>query len=224
MDIRQMKKIAIRRFSGGAIFFGLLFFLTAGTIRYWQAWAYMVVLFGSMIFMVRYFFRNDPELLERRLKMKEERETQSTLQKVGVVFWIAVFVIPGLDQRFEWSSVPWTVVIASDVMVLVGYLFICRVFMENSYASRIIEVHEGQGVITTGPYALVRHPMYSAVLVLMLFTPLALGSFWAVIPTLMLPLQLFLRIRDEEEMLLEELEGYREYTEQIRYRLIPGIW
>jgi len=224
MEIREMKKIAIRRFSGGIIFFGLLFFLTAGTIRYWQAWVYMVVLFGTMGLMVRYFLRNDPGLLERRLKMKEEREKQSAIQKVGAVFWIAVFVIPGLDQRFEWSSVPWLVVIASDVLVIAGYLYICRVLMENSYASRTIEVHEGQSVITTGPYAIVRHPMYSAVLVLMAFTPLALASFWAVIPALTLPLQLIVRIRDEEEMLLEELDGYREYTEQTRYRLIPGVW
>ncbi len=224
MEIREMKKIAIRRFSGGIVFFGLLFFLTAGTIRYWQAWVYMVVLFGTMSLMVVYLFRNDPELLERRLKMKEEREKQSAIQKIGTVFWIAVFVIPGLDQRFEWSSIPWPVVIASDVMVIAGYLYICRVFIENSYASRTIEVHEGQNVITTGPYAIVRHPMYSAVLVLMLFTPLALASYWAVIPALTFPLQLIVRIRDEEEMLLEELDGYREYTEQTRHRLIPGIW
>lgn len=224
MEIREMKKIAVRRFSGGIIFFGLLFYLTAGTIRYWQASVYMVVLFGTMSLMVRYFLRNNPEVLERRLKMKEERERQSTIQKVGAVFWIAVFAIPGLDQRFEWSSVPWPVVIASDVLVLVGYLFICRVFMENSYASRTIEVHEGQNVITTGPYAIVRHPMYSAVLVLMVFTPLALASYWAVIPSLTLPLLLIVRIRDEEALLLEELGGYREYTEETRYRLIPGIW
>ena len=224
MELREMKKIAIRRFSGGIVFFGLLFFLTAGTIRYWQAWAYMVVLFGTMSLMVVYFLRNDPELLERRMKVREEREKQSTIQKVGAVFWIAVFVIPGLDQRFEWSSVPWLVVIASDVLVVAGYLYICRVFMENSYASRTIEVHEGQSVITTGPYAIVRHPMYSAVLVLMVFTPLALASYWALIPSLTLPLFLILRIRDEEALLLEELDGYRDYTEETRRRLFPGIW
>ena len=224
MELREMKKIAIRRFSGGIIFFGLLFFLTAGTIRYWQAWVYMVVLFGTMGLMVRHFLRNDPELLKRRLKMKEEREKQGTIQKVGAVFWIAVFLIPGLDQRFEWSSLPWPVVIASDILVLAGYLFICRVFIENSYASRTIEVHAGQSVITTGPYAVVRHPMYSAVLVLMVFSPLALGSYWALIPALAMPLFMVLRIRDEEALLLEELDGYREYTEETRYRLIPGIW
>ena len=224
MEIREMKKIAIRRFSGGVVFFGLLFCLSAGTIRYWQAWVYMVVLFGTMGLMVRHFLRNDPELLARRLKMKEEREKQGTIQKVGAVFWIAVFLIPGLDQRFEWSSVPWPVVIASDILVLAGYLFICRVFIENSYASRTIEVHAGQSVITTGPYAVVRHPMYSAVLVLMVFSPLALGSYWALIPALAMPLFMVLRIRDEEAMLLEELDGYREYTEQTRRRLIPGIW
>lgn len=224
MEIGEMKKIAIRRFSGGVVFFGLLFCLSAGTVRYWQAWVYMVVLFGTMGLMVRHFLRNDPELLARRLKMKEEREKQGTIQKVGAVFWIAVFLIPGLDQRFEWSSLPWPVVIASDILVLAGYLFICRVFIENSYASRTIEVHAGQSVITTGPYAVVRHPMYSAVLVLMVFSPLALGSYWALIPALAMPLFMVLRIRDEEAMLLEELDGYREYTEQTRYRLIPGIW
>ncbi len=121
MEISEMKKIAIRRFTMGAVVWGAVFFVSAGTMRYWEAWVYMVLLFGTMGLMVRYFLRNDPDLLRRRLKMKEEREKQSTIQKVSAVIWIGAFLIPGLDQRFEWSSVPWPVVIVSVVLVLVGY-------------------------------------------------------------------------------------------------------
>ncbi len=224
METREMKRIAIVRFSAGALILGSLFCLSAGSIRYWQAWLYLTVTFIPMALFVRYLIHNDPELLERRLKMREQREKQSALQKVGLVIWISVFLIPGLDQRFGWSSVPYQLVLLSNVIVLVGYLLVIRVMRENSYASRIIEVQEGQTVIGTGPYSLVRHPMYLAVLIMFLFSPLALGSFWAVIPTLFMPVFLVFRILDEEEMLLKELPEYRTYTERTPHRLFPGIW
>jgi len=220
----ELKMMAVRRFFGAALVLGAVFFLSAGTIRYWEAWVYMAVLFLPMTLVVGYLIRNDPDLLVRRLTMREERERQSTIQKFGSVVWLLIFVIPGLDQRFGWSLVSPLLVAVSDVLVLSGYLLFCLVMRENSYASRIIEVQEGQTVISTGPYALVRHPMYLAVLVMLFFSPLALGSFWALIPTVFTPLILVLRIRDEEAMLVAELPGYRAYTQQTRYRLVPGIW
>jgi protein-S-isoprenylcysteine O-methyltransferase Ste14 len=224
MDTREMKRIAIIRFSSAALVLGAFFFLSAGTTRYWQAWGYMAVTLIPMALIVHYLIRNDPELLKRRLTVREKREKQDAIQKVGAVVWLLVFLIPGLDQRFGWSSVPWLLVVISDFLVLSGYLMFFLVMKENSYASRIIEVQERQTVISTGPYALVRHPMYLTVLIMLFFSPLALGSFWAVIPTLFTPVLLVLRIWDEEKMLLKELPGYREYTQQTPHRLIPGIW
>jgi protein-S-isoprenylcysteine O-methyltransferase Ste14 len=224
METREIKKIAIRRFFGAALVLGAVFFLSAGTMRYWQAWLYMAVILIPAMLVVRYLIRNDPELLWRRLTMREQRKKQSAIQKLRSVVWVAMFLIPGLDQRFGWSAVPWFLVVSSQVLVLSGYLLFFFVMKENSYASRVVEVQQGQTVVTTGPYALVRHPMYLAVLVMLFFSPLALGSFWAMIPTLFTPLVLVLRIRDEEEMLVQELPGYREYTQQTSRRLIPGIW
>ena len=224
MDIGEIKRIAITRFSSAVIFLGAVFFLSAGTIHYWQAWLYLGVLLVPMVLVIRYLIRNDPELLARRLTMREERKQQSAIQKLSSVVWLAIFLIPGLDQRLGWSAVPWFLVVLSDLLVMGGYLLFFFVMRETSYASRIIEVQHGQAVITTGPYALVRHPMYLAVLMMLVFSPLALGSFWAMIPTLFTPFVMVLRIRDEEEMLVQELPGYHQYTQQTRRRLIPGIW
>lgn len=224
MEVSDLKNIAIRRFTAGAVVLGALFFLSAGTIAYWEAWLFMAVIFGPMILAVRYLLRHDPALAERRLKAREERKKQSALQMLGGVFWLATYLIPGLDQRFGWSSVHWLVAVFGNLAVLVGYVLFFLVLRENSYAARTIAVHESQTVIDTGPYAVVRHPMYSGVLVMILFSPLALGSYWAMIPALFVPVAVVIRIRDEEEMLLEELPGYREYMQKTRYRLIPDLW
>ncbi len=224
METRQLKRMAFQRFAGGAVVLGAVFFLSAGTIRYWQAWLYMAVTFIPMALVARNLIRTDPALVERRLKAREERAAQSTVQKLGAVIWIATFLVPGLDQRFGWSSVPWSVVLLSNLLVLSGYLFLVRVLRENSYASRVVEVQKGQTVISTGPYALVRHPMYLAVLIMLGFSPLALGSYWALVPAVLTPVFLVLRIQDEENMLLEELPAYREYTNRTRHKLIPGVW
>jgi len=134
------------------------------------------------------------------------------------------FIIPGFDVRFGWSNVPWLVVIIADVIVLFAYLFFALVLKTNSYASRIVEVEKGQKVITTGPYAVVRHPMYLASLILYGFSPLALGSYWAMLLVVLLTALLITRIKGEERELLENLEGYEEYVKKTKYRLVPGIW
>jgi protein-S-isoprenylcysteine O-methyltransferase Ste14 len=173
---------------------------------------------------VRHLIRTDPQLLERRLQAREERVAQGVLQKIGAVAWLATFAIPGLDRRFAWSSVPVELVAVGDVLLVLGYLLYIRVIMENRYASRVIEVQEGQTVITTGPYALVRHPMYLAASVMLCVSPLALGSYWALLPAAATPIILVFRIRDEEAMLSAELPGYEAYAARTPYRLIPGVW
>jgi len=184
----------------------------------------MLILAVPMIFIVRYLYKYDPELLKRRLKMRERQKTQKLIQVMLGPFFLLAFILPGFDYRWHWSNVPLTVIPISDVLVLMSYLFIGLVFKTNSYASRIVEVEKGQKVITTGPYAIVRHPMYSSVLIMYIFSPLALGSYWALIPALLIIPILFIRIRSEEKELLENLEGYKEYVKKTKYRLVPGIW
>jgi len=224
MEVREIKRMALQRFSSALLVLGAIFFLPAGTIGYWQAWVYLAVLLIPMMLVLRYLVRNDPELLERRLAMREERKKQSVVQLLASLAWLSSFLIPGFDQRFGWSSVPWLLVVGGDILVLSGYLLFFLVMKENSYASRVVRVQQGQTVIASGPYAVVRHPMYLGVLVMMLFSPLALASYWALLPVALTPLFLVLRIRDEEQMLVQELPGYREYMQKTRFRLIPGIW
>jgi protein-S-isoprenylcysteine O-methyltransferase Ste14 len=202
----------------------LVFFLPAGTFRYWQAWAYMAILLIPMLFVVAWLFRNDPELLERRMRAKERERRQRNIQMIGSLFFLGIYLLPGFDRRYGWSSVPVAVVIAADILVLAGYGLVFLVFKENSYASRVVEIDEKQTVITTGPYALVRHPMYVGVLIMYVLAPLALGSYWAVLPALPLIFILVARIKNEEKVLAEKLAGYREYMQRVKFRLIPSIW
>lgn len=205
-------------------FLCVMFFLPAGTFLYWQAWVYMALLFIPMTFLLIYLLKHDPELLVRRMKMKEKEMTQKRLIIISWVFFAAAYIIPGFDVRYGWSNVPLWVVIIAEILVLAGYLIVVAVFMHNSYASRIIEVTKGQKVISTGPYAIVRHPMYTAIIIMYLASPLALGSYWAFLPALITPVIIIPRLLNEEKILKKELKGYAEYTHKVRYRLIPGIW
>lgn len=222
--LSELKKQVFLRFIMVPIFMGLMLFLPAGTLDYWQAWVYCGVVFIPAIFVVSYFLKKDPELLERRMRMREKEEKQKTIQIIGIIIFFIGFLIAGLDYRYHWSNVPVYLVIAANAIVLSGYIFVFFVLRENSYASRIIEVEKGQKVITTGPYAIVRHPMYLGVLMMYIFTPLALGSYWALpffLP--LLPLLIY-RLLNEEEVLLKELPGYKEYCQKTRYHLFPFIW
>jgi protein-S-isoprenylcysteine O-methyltransferase Ste14 len=159
------------------------------------------------------------------MRTREREKPQTLMVKLSLIWFVLTFVIPGLDHRFGWSDVPTEVVIASDVLVFLGYLMIMMVFRENSYASRVVEVTEGQKVIDSGPYAVVRHPMYLGSIVLYTFTPLALGSYWALLPVcLIIPILTILRIPNEEEVLKRELPGYEEYMQRVKYRILPGVW
>jgi len=206
------------------IFLCLIFFLPAGSIKFWEAWVYMGILFIPMIFVLIYLLKKDPELLERRMKMKEKEEPQKVFIKLSLLVFFIAFIIPGFDYRFEWSKVLLIVVIIADLFIFIGYLLFFLVLKENTYASRIIEVEKGQKVISTGPYAIIRHPMYVAVLTMYVLSPLALGSYWAVLAVLPLPVLVIFRIKSEEKILIDKFPGYREYTQKVKYRLIPYIW
>ena len=216
--------IAILRLVIGFPIIGLLFFWPAGTFDYWQAWLWLAILFLPIMGMFVYLIRRDPALLERRVRTGETRPEQKRIIAVSALYLILIFLLPGLDKRFGWSSVPLWLVILADVIVLASFLLNFLVIRVNSYASRVVEVEQGQKVIATGPYALVRHPMYLSIILILLATPLALGSYWGVLPSLAdIPL-LAARAKNEEELLVSELAGYREYTQKTRYRFFPGIW
>lgn len=203
---------------------GMMFFLPAGTLNYWQAWAYIFIVSVPAMFLIRYLYVHDRALLERRMRMKERLQGQKLIVGVSWLFFLATFLLPGFDFKFGWSQMPVAVVIVSEVLVLSGYLVVIWVFKTNSYASRIIEIEKDQKVITTGPYAIVRHPMYLGVLIFYVFSPLALGSCWAVIPALFIIPLVTARLKGEEKELRDNLEGYRDYAKRTRYRLLPGIW
>jgi protein-S-isoprenylcysteine O-methyltransferase Ste14 len=224
IDLPGLKRAVYLRMSLAIVAFGLLFFLPAGTILYWKAWVYMSILFIPMTVVVSYLLRHDPELLERRLRIREKQTEQKKIVAVTFTIFLAAFLIPGFDKRFGWSSVPAAAALAADAFVVLGYSLFVRSLLENRYASRIIEVEEGQSVITTGPYAWIRHPMYLAITVIYLFSPLALGSYWGTIAAALVPIGMAARILNEEKLLLRELHGYQEYCLKTRYRLIPGIW
>lgn len=212
------------RFLGGGLVLAAVLFGTAGTLAYWQAWLYLVPLFSAVTLAAVYLLRTDPGLMERRIRSREARVKQRAIISGATLVLLLAFILPGLDFRFGWSNVPLAVVVVADVIVLLGYGLFLLVMRENRYASRIVEVETGQEVIASGPYRWVRHPMYLAAIVMYLASPLALGSYWAVLPALLLPVVLAARVRDEEQMLAAELPGYPAYMERTRFRLVPGVW
>ena len=225
MDIKKLKKIIAVRFGLGLVGLGLLFFLPAGTLRFWEAWVYIAILFIPMTIVLTYFLKHDPEVLERRMRLKEKERVQKKIIIAADVLFLVAILLIGFDRRWDWSTVPVALVIVSEAIVLAGYGIFIWVIRANRYLSRTVEVDADQKVITTGPYAVVRHPMYAGVLLLYLFTPIALGSFWAMIPFVIMAAAVFPgRILNEEKVLLRDLTGYKEYMKKTRFRLIPGIW
>jgi protein-S-isoprenylcysteine O-methyltransferase Ste14 len=225
-----MDTLRIRALSGLAfltVIIGVFLFLPAWTLDYWEAWVYLFVFSGSCLIVTLYFLKHDTELIRRRVKagpIAEEERTQKVIQSFANVAFILGILLPGLDHRFQWSQVPVALVIIGDVFVLLGFVAVFFVFKENTYTSAIVEVDPGQKLISTGPYRLVRHPMYAGALVMFLFTPIALGSFWGVLGAIPLIVVIIFRLLDEENFLSEHLAGYSEYCKITRYRLIPLIW
>jgi len=221
---RTLKRKMLWIFPLAVVVTGLMLFLPAGSLRYWQAWMFLATLFPPVFFVVSYFLTRDPGLLARRLQLREKERQQQVIVKLANLAFFLGFLFPGLDHRYGWSGVPAWASVLADALVFLGYVIVFLVFRENSYTSRIVEVVEGQKVVTTGPYALVRHPMYAGVVLMYLSTPIALGSFWALaffVPVIVL---IVVRALDEERVLVRDLEGYTEYTQKVRYRLVPRVW
>jgi len=211
----------------GVITLGILLFLPAGTLNYWQAWVFIIVFMVSVSAIGLYLAIQNPALLERRKKFgptKEQSPVQKLAISIGVLALLGVFIFSALSHRFLWSPVPTYISIAGDVLVALGLYMNILVFKENSYGGSSIETVEGQSVITTGLYAFVRHPMYMGVLIMIIGIPLALDAWWSlVIIAVSLPAFIW-RILDEEKLLKKDLSGYSEYTQKVRYRLVPYIW
>jgi len=222
---KALKKLVIIRFGLAAILIPAFLFAMAGTLHYLQGWLYWAVLLIPMIVAVVYFLRTDPELLERRMKYKEKEHEQRTIVLLGTAVLVAGFLAIAIDLRLNGlNQISTAIVLMADAGVLLGYCLILWVFKENSYASRTIEVLKEQKVVTTGPYSIIRHPMYLGVLVMYLLTPIALGSWWAV-PIFSLNILIFIwRIQNEEKILLRDLPGYYEYCQERHYRLLPLVW
>jgi protein-S-isoprenylcysteine O-methyltransferase Ste14 len=202
-------------------------FLPAWTLDYWQAWTFLAVFTASVLAITVYLMKKDPKLLERRVTAgpgAEKEKSQNLIQFVAQIAFIAVLVFPSVDHRFAWSTVPPYIVIAGDVLVVLGLLIVFIVFKENTFASAIIEVGTEQKVISTGLYALVRHPMYIGALVMLLGVPLALGSWWGLFTIIPITLVIVLRLLEEEKFLVKTLPGYSEYRNNVKYRLVPFIW
>ncbi|HAJ77018.1 MAG TPA: hypothetical protein DCM64_11250 [Gammaproteobacteria bacterium] len=203
---------------------GLLVLWPAGTFDFWQIYAYFGFILVPMVGGVIYFYAKDPAVLERRMKTDEKEETQKMVMVFLGLSVVAIYMIPGFDRRFGWSEIPVWLVLIADVFVVVGYLMMLYIMKVNSFAARTIEVEQGQQVIDTSPYALVRHPMYTAAMLIYLTTPIALGSWWAYLAVAVVPICLVARILNEEQVLRQDLDGYAEYTQRTRWRLVPGIW
>jgi protein-S-isoprenylcysteine O-methyltransferase Ste14 len=202
----------------------LFFLATGGDPAWWNAWAYCAVLLVPMTAFVIHMARHDPEFITRRSTMREKEPTQRWVLALGTPLWLAALVIPGLDHRFGWSSPPASVAVAALLVTLASYLAVVRVFIENRWAGRTIETYADQQVISTGPYAVVRHPMYAGTTLLYVATPIALGSWWAVLPAVAFIAVFVVRIRNEEEVLVRNLAGYDEYRKKVRHRLVPFVW
>jgi protein-S-isoprenylcysteine O-methyltransferase Ste14 len=206
---------------------GLLLFVPAGTARYWQAWIYLAVFFGSSLLITLYLMKKDPALLKRRLSggpTAEKEKTQKIIMFFTTIGFIALLVVPALDHRFGWSRVPFYIVIAGDLLTALGFYIVFLVYKENTFAFATIRVACDQKVISTGPYAVLRHPMYAGSSLYLLGMPLALGSYWGLLVIAAAMPFLIWRLLDKERFLSKNLQGYTEYCAKVRWRLIPGVF
>ena len=215
---------AIAKFMAGVVLVGLPIFLSAGTFSFFNGWLLMGILFVPMFLAGIVMMLKNPELLQKRLNAKEKQEEQSVVIKLSGLMFLCGFIISGLGFRFSWYILPRNVVLVFAVLFLLAYILYAEVLRENTYLSRTIEVQENQKVIDTGLYGIVRHPMYSATLLLFLSMPLVLGSVYSFLIFLAYPFIIAKRIKGEEEFLEKELAGYRVYKQKVKYRLIPFIW
>ena len=206
---------------------GIMLFLPAWTLSYWQAWVFWLLFAAATSLSTPYFLKHDPKVVERRMAAGPAAETEPTQKRIMTVTslcLVALLVVPGIDHRLHWSDVPAALVLASDAAVMLGFIAICYVIRENSYAAATVRVEREQPVVSSGPYAIVRHPMYAGALLMFGVTPLALGSLWSLLLAIPLAAALAWRLLDEERFLKQNLPGYAAYCAQVRYRLVPGVW
>jgi len=215
---------AAGKFLAGLLLISLLLFLPAGGFHYWNAWIFLGILFGPMLILGLVLWMKAPELLAKRLKNKEKESEQKQVVALSGLMFIGGFVVSALDFRFGWSNLPMWFVILAAVLQLVAYGMYAEVMRENAYLSRTVEVQENQKVVDTGLYGIIRHPMYTATILLFLAMPLVLGSLWGFVIFLIYPVVIAKRIRNEEMILEEQLDGYKDYKKKVKYRLIPFIW
>lgn len=215
---------ALTKFACGVLLVGLLIFLPAGTVGFSYGWLLMALMFIPMFIAGMIMLAKSPDFLKKRLDAKEKQATQKGVVAVSGLMFIAGFVVAGLDYRFGWSRMPnWVTIVASVTFVL-DYAMYAEVMRENAYLSRTIRVEEGQKVVDTGLYGVVRHPMYAVTIELFMMIPLILGSWWALMVFAVYPVAIVIRLKDEEALLTKELPGYAEYKQKVKWRLIPFIW
>lgn len=224
IDIAQIRRKAILTFFAALIVLSAMFFISAGTFDFWQAWVYLAIILGTMLYIASYLIKYAPDLMARRMKFIEREKEQSLIIKLSYIPFVFAYILPGFDRRFGWSDMPVWVAILGNVLVFAGYWLVFNVFKQNAYASRVIETSEVQQVISTGLYGFVRHPMYLGNCIMYILSPIALGSWWAVIPALLIVPVIVMRIRNEEKVLAKDLPGYSEYLQKVKYRLVPGVW
>lgn len=215
---------AIMKFTCGLLLVGLLIFLPAGTLGYTYGWLLVGLLFGPMLIAGFVMLAKSPEFLKKRLDAKEKQGKQKGVVAFSGLMFIAGFVVAGLDFRFGWSEMPLWVVIVASALFLVAYALYAEVMRENAYLSRTVKVEEGQTVVDTGLYGIVRHPMYAVTILLFLMIPLVLGSWYALAVFAFYPVIIIVRLKDEEDLLTKELSGYAEYKQKVKHRLVPFIW
>ena len=215
---------AIIKISLGILIIGLLIFLPAGTIDYWNGWLLMGILFVPMFIAGIVMMIKSPELLKKRLNVKEKQGEQKQVVLFSGIMFVAGFIVAGLNYRYGWITLPNIAVIISSVVFVLSYILYAEVLRENKYLSRTIEVQENQKVVDSGLYGIVRHPMYMATIFLFLSMPLILGSIYSFLIFLIYPIIIAKRIKNEEEVLEKELPGYKEYKEKVKYKMIPFIW
>lgn len=215
---------ALTKYLAGLLLIGILLFLPAGTLHYPGGWLFCGLLFVPMFLLGVVLFIKAPTLLEKRLRSKEEQTQQKQVVGLSALMFVGGFVLAGLDFRFGWTTVPSWIVVAASILLLVSYGLYAEVMRENTWLSRTVEVQEGQTVVDTGLYGIVRHPMYAVTTLLFLSMPLVLGSWIAFGVFLIYPALMAKRIRNEEALLASELSGYRDYQQKVRYRMIPFIW
>ena len=214
-------------FAGLMLFLALALFAPAGPLHFWQAWLYLFLFGASSAAITLYLWKRDQALLARRVSAgptAEKLRTQQVIQLLASLGFLGILVVPSFDHRFSWSRVPIQVVLAGNLLVVLGFSLVFRVFCVNTFTAATVEVVERQTVVSSGPYALVRHPMYSGALVMLLGTPLALSSWWGLIAFAVMAAVIVVRLLDEERLLFESLSGYAEYAGRVKFRLLPFVW